>query len=245
MKKMVEYFGITLDEDKLPVHIGIILDGNRRWARARGLPPMEGHRKGIENLERIVKFVKKIGVKILSVYAFSTENWKRSPEEINFLMDIVDKYFRDNLKDFKEKGIRVVHSGRKNKLPFPTKRAILTAVRQTKNNNEFIFNICFNYGGRQEIIDGIKKLFLEVSKNRFNIKKLNEKNFSMFLYNPELPEPDLIIRTSGEVRTSNFLLWESAYSEWYFTKTYWPDFNEKELVKAIKDYQQRERRFGK
>lgn len=242
---MVKYFDIEIDENRIPLHIGIILDGNRRWARARGLPPMEGHRKGIENLEHIVKFIKKIGVKILSVYAFSTENWKRSPEEINFLMDIVDKYFRNNLDDFKSEGIKVVHSGRKTRLPSPTRQAINTAVRQTKNNTEFIFNICFNYGGRQEIIDGIKKLYKDISKKRFNIKRLNEQNFSRFLYNPELPDPDLIIRTSGEIRTSNFLLWESAYSEWYFTKIYWPDFNEKELIKAIKDYQSRERRFGK
>lgn len=242
---MKEYFGIKIDETNLPSHIGIILDGNRRWAKARNLPPMEGHRKGIENLRKIVNFVQQLGVKILSVYAFSTENWKRSPSEISFLMDAVNKYFRDNLIELKNQGIKIVHSGRKNKIPPATRNAINNAVKFTKENNKFIFNICFNYGGRQEIIDGIKKIFKEVSKNRFNIKTLNENNFSKFLYAPELSEPDLIIRTSGELRTSNFLLWQSAYSEWYFTKIYWPDFNEKALILAIKDYQTRERRFGK
>ncbi len=242
---MKNYFNISIDEKKIPTHIGIILDGNRRWARKRGLPPMEGHRAGAENLDKIIKFSKKIGIKILSVYAFSTENWKRSPAEVNFLMNLLVEYFKTKLNFFQENKIKIVHSGRFNKLPSPAKIAIQNAVKKTKKNDEFIFNVCFNYGGRAEILDAIRKIYRDIKKKKFSIRKLNEKSFYQFLYHPEIPDPDLIIRTSGEIRTSNFLLWQSAYSEWYFTKTLWPDFDEKELIKAIKDYQKRNRRFGK
>ncbi len=242
---MVKFYNIELDEKRMPFHIAIILDGNRRWAKERKLQPMEGHKAGVKNLENILRFSKKIGIKILTVYAFSNENWKRSPQEVNFLMDLVDKYFRDNLEEYKDSGIRVVHSGRKSKLSDLTRREIFTAIKETRHNSDFIFNICFNYGGRQEIIDGIKRLAKDILSSNITIRNINEKRFSQYLYNPDLPDPDLIIRTSGEKRVSNFLLWQSAYSEWYFTDTYWPDFNERSLIMAIKDYQTRERRFGK
>jgi len=237
MKKI----NLKIDKNKLPVHIGIILDGNRRWAKLRSLPPMQGHKKGIENIKRILKFAKEIGIKIVSLYVFSTENWKRSKEEVSFLMNAVKNFFNENIKEFKKNGIKILHSGRTENIPTQTLKVIKKAVKITEKNNDFIVNICFNYGGRQEIIDGIKKLY----QQKFDINSLNEENFSKFLYQPELPFPDLIIRTSGEIRTSNFLLWESAYSEWFFTKTFWPDFSENDLLKAIKNYQKRERRFGK
>lgn len=242
---MKNYFDISIDENNIPAHIGIILDGNRRWAKQRGLPPMKGHKAGAENLGKIIKFSKKTGVKILSVYAFSTENWKRSIKEVNFLMNLLLEHFKINLKLFQKNKIKIVHSGRWSKIPSPIKTAIINTVKKTKNNDEFIFNVCFNYGGRSEIIDAVKKMYKTIKRKKFTIKKLNEKTFSQFLYHPEIPEPELIIRTSGEIRTSNFLLWESAYSEWHFSKKFWPDFDEKELIKSIKDYQERKRRFGK
>ncbi|MBN1899088.1 MAG: di-trans,poly-cis-decaprenylcistransferase [Spirochaetes bacterium] len=236
---------MTLDKKRIPAHIAIILDGNRRWARKKGFPPMEGHRRGMENVERIVKFSKEIGIKAISVYAFSTENWERAKDEIKFIMDMVDRYFNKNYKKLKEQGIRIIHSGRMRNLTSSTRRAIRFAVKETKMNYDIIFNICFNYGGQQEIIDGIKKMNVAIKKKKFSLARLNEKTFKQFMYNPELPDPDLVIRTSGEVRTSNFLLWESAYSEWYFSPLNWPDFKEKDLVLAIKEYQSRERRWGK
>ncbi len=228
----------------LPNHIAIIMDGNRRWAKKRNLPAKLGHSQGCNALEKIVKYCNKIGIKELTVYAFSTENWKRSKEEVDALMDLLKKYINDFDNKYKEDNIRIKSLGDITKLRDDLRLGIINAQEKTKNNTGLLFNIAINYGGREEIVNAVKNIAKEVEEDKINIEDINESNFSNYLYTHESKDVDLLIRTSGEIRISNFLLWKIAYAEMYFVDVNWPDFDEKELDKAIIEYQKRTRKFG-
>lgn len=224
-------------EKIIPQHIAIIMDGNGRWAKKRGLARSFGHVEGAKALRRIIEYLPKIGVKYLTVYAFSTENWNRSKEEVSTLMSLFLKYIKNERKSMIKNGIRFYVSGRKNNVSQNLLSEIEKLQEETKNNERLTLNIAFNYGGRAEIIDAVNKIIETDEKN------IDEKIFSKYLYN-SFPDPDLVIRTSGECRISNFLLWQIAYSELYITDILWPDFDEKEIDKAIESYSKRDRRFG-
>jgi undecaprenyl diphosphate synthase len=224
----------------IPHHIGIIIDGNRRWARERRLPTLVGHTKGIANIKKIVVYAQKLGIKILTSYAFSTENWKRPKKEVNYLMKLFEKFIDKNIQEFHQKGIRLRHLGQARGLPPSLQKKIKQAIDLTKKNQKMIFQVALNYGGRDEI----KRTIQKIINKRVKLKKITDDLIAKNLDTTGLPDPDLIIRTSGEQRLSGFLLWQSAYAELYFPKIYWPDFNEKELDKAILDYCQRQRRHG-
>lgn len=229
--------------ENVPNHVAIIMDGNGRWAQNRGLKRTKGHQKGAEVLKKISEYVYDKKIKILSVFAFSTENWKRDEEEIDYLMDLFIKAFKDNFNMIKKKGVKVVFSGVKDKL---SKKVIDTMDKmqiETKDNKNGIFNICLNYGGQDEIVEATKKISALVKDNKIDIKDIDKQLFSKNLFN-DLPPIDLLIRTSGEYRISNFMLWQMAYAELYFTDTLWPDFNEEEFDKALDAFNKRERRFG-
>lgn len=220
----------------IPNHIAIIMDGNGRWAKGKNRPRVFGHKAGADALRKIVKYCGNIGVKYLTVYAFSTENWKRSQEEVNALMTLFKTYINSEKKMLLENKVRFMVSGREKGVSESLLKSIRELEKETSKDYKMTLNIAFNYGGRAEIIDAIKKA-KELGE------EITEENFSKFLYN-DIPDPELIIRTSGEFRISNFLLWQLAYSEIYITDVYWPDFDEKELDKAIESYNKRERRFG-
>lgn len=220
----------------IPNHIAIIMDGNGRWAKEKNRPRVFGHKAGADTLRKIVKYCGNIGVKYLTVYAFSTENWKRSQEEVNALMTLFKTYINSEKKILLENKVRFIVSGREEGVSESLLKAIRELEKETSKDYKMTLNIAFNYGGRAEIIDAMKKA-------REMGEEITEENFSKFLYN-DIPDPELIIRTSGEFRISNFLLWQLAYSEIYITDVYWPDFDEKELDKAIESYNKRERRFG-
>lgn len=224
-------------------HIAIIMDGNGRWAQKRGLKRTEGHKKGADALKKISECIYDKGVKVLSVFAFSTENWKRDKEEVDYLMDLFLKAFKRNFDAVKKKGVKVVFSGVKTHLNDKVLNAMDKMMNETKNNSNGIFNICLNYGGKDEIVEATKKIADEVKNNKLDISDIDEDMFNKYLFN-DLPPIDLLIRTSGEYRVSNFMLWQMAYSELYFTDTYWPDFDEEELDKAIDSFNNRDRRFG-
>lgn len=228
---------------KIPNHVAIILDGNGRWAKKRGLKRSLGHKAGYENLKSLSDYIFKKGVKILSVFAFSTENFKRSKEEVDYLMNLIVKHFKKEAIKFKENNIKVLISGRKEKLNQDVLGAIEYIQNETKNNTGGILNICLNYGGQEEIIDASKKIAIDYKEGNLNLDELNKKTFYKYLYN-DLEPIDFLIRTSGEERISNFMLYSLAYSELYFTKTYFPDFKEEEFDKALLEYQTRDRRFG-
>lgn len=220
----------------IPKHIAIIMDGNGRWAKSKNRPRVFGHKAGADTLRKIVKYCGNLGVEYLTVYAFSTENWKRSQEEVSALMTLFKTYINSEKKTLLENKVRFMVSGRKEGVSKNLLDAIKKLEDETSKDYKMTLNIAFNYGGRAEIIDAIKKA------KELN-EEITEENFSKFLYN-DIPDPELIIRTSGEFRISNFLLWQLAYSEIYITDVYWPDFNEEELDKAIYSYNKRERRFG-
>ncbi len=234
----MKYFGIKLDENKLPKHVGIIMDGNGRWAKKRGLPRIFGHRAGVKTVKKIVETAAKIGIKCLSLYAFSTENWRRPQKEIQTLFNLLRQYVKKEEKNLMKNNIKLLVSGDISKIDKKTSSALQNLVDKLKNNTGLIVNLCINYGGRQEIVSAVNKIISA------GIKSVDEKKFEEFLYTKDLPELDLLIRTSGEQRISNFMLWQIAYTELYFTKTLWPDFTPEEFVLAIKDFQSRERRFG-
>ncbi len=224
-------------EKQVPNHIAIIMDGNGRWAKKRGLPRTFGHKEGAAALRKIITHAAKLGIKYLTVYAFSTENWKRSQEEVSALMFLFKSYIKNEEKNIMENNIRFMVSGRRENVSDSLLEAIDKLQEKSKNNSGLTFNIAFNYGGRAEIIDAVNKI-LKSGKT-----SIDEVEFSKYLYN-DIPDPELLIRTSGELRISNFLLWQIAYSEIYITDTLWPDFDEKELDKAIESYEKRDRRFG-
>lgn len=236
---MPEQEKIDLPE-RIPLHVAIIMDGNGRWALSRGLPRLAGHRAGTENLRRIIKASVEFGVKYLTIYAFSTENWGRPSEEVEGLMRIVEDVIDRELEELHDQGVQLRHIGRLDRIEEHLCEKVLYAVDYTKSNNRLIMNIAFNYGGRDEIICAIQKII----EDGISPQAVTEELVSNHLFTAGVPDPDLIIRTSGELRGSNFLIWQGAYAEWYFTPTYWPDFGKEELRKAIDEFQQRERRYG-
>ena len=227
-----------LDLGRVPAHIAIIMDGNGRWATKRGLPRNMGHKAGCENLKKIVEFIYELGIKYATFFTFSTENWKRPQEEIDGIFNVVRDYLDEDGDEFVEKGAKIVVSGDYTKLPQDLVDAINRIIEKTKNCDKFVLNLAINYGGRDEILMGVNKA-IQAGK-----ELQNQQDFAKLLYNSDIPNPDFVIRTSGEMRVSNFMLWQMAYSEFYFTKVYWPSFTEKDLQKALIDYQQRKRRFG-
>lgn len=233
-----------IDKNNLPKHIAIIMDGNRRWAKAKGLSTKEGHKAGADTLENISKFCNNIGIKYLSVYAFSTENWKRSKEEVSALMAILRMHIDSFLKEKDKQNIRIKLAGNIDGLSKSLKNSIIKAVETTKNNTGLTLNIAFNYGGRPEIVKAMKEIASEVKENKINIEDIDEELISNHLYTAGQPDPDLLIRTSRELRTSNFLPWQLVYTEFYFPEKHWPEFTEEDLLDAIRVYQKRNRRFG-
>jgi len=221
---------------KVPKHIAVIMDGNGRWARKRMMPRIYGHREGVKRVKEIVRACGEMGVEYLTLFTFSRENWKRPEKEVKELMQLLSKLLREEEKELMENNVRFKMIGRLEELPLDVVSGVKHLEDVTSHNTGLTLVLAINYGGRAEIIDAVKKI-----KKK---DEVTEENFKKFLYFPELPEPDLLIRTGGELRISNFLLWEIAYTELYFTKTLWPDFTKKELIKAIKDYSKRERRFG-
>lgn len=227
----------------LPEHVAIIMDGNRRWAKKNNLSTPQGQKEGAENLKRIAKFANKIGIKHLTVYAFSTENWKRSQEEVGAIMKLLKFYLLDFF-NWSDENIKINVLGRIAELPKDLKDQIHKIEEKTKNNTGLVLNICFNYGGRDEIVTATKNIAQKVLDGELKIEDINEKLFSNYLYTANQPDPDLLIRTSGEERISNFLPWQISYSEFVFTDKFWPEYNEQEFLNSIQIYQKRTRRFG-
>jgi len=221
-------------------HLAIILDGNRRWAREKGLPTFEGHRVGYERIKDVCRWCLKRNIEILTVYAFSTENWNRSKEEVKYLMFLLNKAFSEDAEELNKLGIKVNIMGSRDRISPKIKKNIEKIQEKTKNNKKMVLNICFNYGGRLEIVEAVKDIIREGIKP----EKVTEELISKHIWFKGQPDPDLIVRTSGEQRLSGFLTWTSVYSELYFPRCYWPDFNEKELDKTIKEFERRNRRFG-
>ncbi|MFN2104628.1 MAG: polyprenyl diphosphate synthase [Candidatus Promineifilaceae bacterium] len=224
----------------VPTHVAIIMDGNGRWARSRGLPRQAGHRAGAENLRRIVRACVEFGVKILTIYAFSTENWGRPESEIRGLMRIFARVLDQELDELNRQGVCLHHLGDLSGINPTLQKKVQNALEVTKNNDRLILNVAFNYGGRAEIIHAVQQMLADGIKP----EELNDELFSSYLFTAGLPDPDLVIRTSGELRISNFLIWQAAYAEYYPTPAYWPDFGREELYEAIVAYNQRDRRFG-
>lgn len=234
----------SIDKGRLPVHIAIIMDGNGRWAKKRNLPRALGHRAGVESIREIVRASSELGIKVLTLYAFSTENWKRPAEEVNILMNLLVEYLRKEVKELHEKNVQIKSIGDASKLPQICQEELEKAIKTTSKNSGLILNLALNYGGRAEITDAIRKIGLSIKEGRLRVEDINENVVSKSLWTCGLPDPDMIIRPSGELRLSNFLLWQSAYSELWFSDINWPDFNREYLYKAIIDYQKRDRRFG-
>ena len=230
--------------DSLPTHIAIIMDGNRRWAKSKGKPVAMGHKEGSKTLEKIVRYANKIGIKYLTVYAFSTENWKRAEEEVGTLMLLLQGYLEDYSKRADSENIKVQFLGDTTAFKPKMQKGIKDCIERTKNNTGITFNIALNYGGRAEIIKAVKEIAQDVNNNKIEIDDIDEELISNKLYTAGQPDPDLLIRTSGEIRLSNFLPWQLVYSEFLFVEKYWPDFNEQDLDKAIAEYQRRTRKFG-
>jgi len=226
--------------DRIPAHIGIIMDGNGRWALARGLPRMAGHRAGTENLRRIIEACIEFGIKYLTIYAFSTENWGRPTEEVQGLMRIFENVIDNELQELNDQGVRLRHIGRLDRLSPSFRKKVLEAVELTRDNDRLTLNVAFNYGGRDEIVCAIQAMLRDGVK----AEDVSDSLVSQYLFTAGVPDPDMIIRTSGELRGSNFLIWQGAYSEWYFPSAYWPDFDRNELLRAIEEFSQRERRYG-
>jgi undecaprenyl diphosphate synthase len=229
-----------IDPKRIPTHVAIIMDGNGRWAKKKSLPRIEGHRMGSEVIEPLMDTALSIGIKIVSLYAFSTENWARPKSEIEGLWSLLEYFFKSKIEKIKKKGIRIIHSGSLKNLPPTSRKIISSAIEETNKNRNVILNFCLNYGGRQEIVYAVNN-WLEKKRTG---EKLTVDKLDKYLYTSELPDVDLMIRTSGEFRISNFLLWQSAYAELVFLEVLWPDFKPYHLYKAIYEYQKRERRFG-
>jgi len=234
----------VLDKNNLPKHVAIIMDGNGRWAKQRGLARTVGHKEGISRLKEIVKAASDLGIKVVTFFAFSTENWCRPKKEVDMLMRYLDNFLTRQEKELMKNNIRFLVIGQDEPLPKPLLLKIKALEEKTKNNTGLTVVLALNYGARQEIVEAVKKISQAVIKNELKIEDLDMNRFSQYLYTAGLPDPDLLIRTSGEMRLSNFLLWQISYTELYFPKKYWPDFSPKDLEKAIKIYQKRQRRFG-
>ncbi|MGN0929097.1 MAG: isoprenyl transferase [Alphaproteobacteria bacterium] len=233
------------DNLKIPQHIAIIMDGNGRWAKSKGLPRTVGHTNGAKAMQRVVEACKKFGVKILTVYAFSTENWNRPKEEVDFLMDLFAKYLKNQSKKLVENKIRFRVLGDKSRFSKDIQESMIKLENETRDFDEFYLNVAMNYGGRAEIVKAVKEIADEVKSGNLDINSIDEKVFENHIYTAGQPSPDLIIRTSGEQRLSGFLLWQCSYSELYFPKTNFPDFDEEQIKLAIEEYTKRDRRYGK
>ncbi|HOY08786.1 MAG TPA: isoprenyl transferase [Candidatus Omnitrophota bacterium] len=232
------------DKDNLPRHIAIIMDGNGRWAKSKNLPRFRGHLEGVKRIEEISSAANDLGIEVLTIFAFSTENWHRPKKEVSMLINMLSTVLTKRLNGLVEGNIRLRFMGKREGIPSAVLKTVDRAIEKTKRNSGLILNLAFNYGARQEIVDALKHLVTEVQKGRLAVADLDESRISRTLYTFDLPDPDLLIRTSGEQRISNFLLWQLSYSELYFTNVFWPDFTKKELEKALREFQKRERRFG-
>jgi undecaprenyl diphosphate synthase len=231
---------LSISPDRIPRHVAIIMDGNGRWAISRGLPRLAGHRAGTENLRRVIRSTVEFGIKYLTIYAFSTENWGRPPEEVQGLMRILEDVIDRELNELNKEGVQLRHIGRLERLAPTLQEKVMEAVELTKNNERLIMNIAFNYGGRDEIVQAIQRII----KDRVPAQEVTDELVGQYLYTAGVPDPDLIIRTSGELRVSNFLIWQAAYSEWYITPTFWPDFDKEEYRRALEAFANRDRRYG-
>ncbi len=226
---------------RIPRHIAIIMDGNGRWARARGQPRLAGHRAGTRNIRRVLRACASCGVEVLTIYAFSTENWGRPSAEVRGLMRLLEQALTEQLAELHAEGVQIRHSGSLERVSESLSKAIQEALELTKDNQRIILNVAFNYGGRAEIMNAVRRIIAD----GVAAEEVNEDLFTRYLHTAGLPDPDLIIRTAGEMRLSNFLIWQGAYAEYYSTPTYWPDFDQEELRKALEAYAARERRFGR
>ena len=233
-----------IKSQQLPSHVAIIMDGNGRWAQKRSLPRIAGHHEGMKVVRKITKLASGLGVKALTVYAFSTENWKRPKREVDFLMKLPEEFLSTFLPELVEENVRVTMMGYKDKLPEHTQKAVEKAMKETEGNTGLILNFALNYGSRAEIMDAVKHLIEDSENGKIDKDSIDEELFSSYLMSPSLEDPDLLIRTSGEIRLSNFMLWQLAYSEFWFTDVLWPDFGEEHFVEAIEVFQNRQRRFG-
>jgi undecaprenyl diphosphate synthase len=244
LRKKTKENTYNLDMDAIPQHIAIIMDGNGRWAKAKGLPRVAGHKAGAENVRTIVKECSRLGVKTLTLYTFSTENWKRPKEEVNALMKLLVDYLKNEFKELQDNNVVIKSIGNIDDLPKECRVELNKSYENTKNNTGLVLNLALNYGGRDEIVQAFKKIIDDVNKGNILLSQVSENTISENLFTKELKDPDIILRTGGEQRLSNFLLWQCAYSEFWYTDKKWPDFNEAELHKAIYDFQNRDRRFG-
>ncbi|MGA7678206.1 MAG: polyprenyl diphosphate synthase [Dehalococcoidia bacterium] len=224
----------------LPQHVAIIMDGNGRWAKERGLPRLAGHRQGVNTAQKVVEIFMEYEIPYLTLYGFSTENWNRPKREIDGIFKILEDRLDEGIKFAQENGIRIRHLGKPDGLPFRLQERVKRAIELTRNNKRVTLSLAFNYGGRDEIVEAVRRLIVD----GISPPQINEKVFRQYLYTTDIPDPDLIIRTGGEMRLSNFLIWQSAYAESYFTPALWPDFDKEEIDKAITSYSQRQRRFG-
>lgn len=235
---------ISIDLNNIPKHIAIIMDGNGRWAKSKGLPRTMGHKAGVETIRNIVKECSAIGVKYLTLYAFSTENWKRPKDEVNALMELLVTYLRQEFEELNSNNVIINNIGDVSMLPKRCREELDSAYEKTKNNTGLTLNLALNYGGRKEILDAINGIVTDINGGRLQCTNVTESILERYLYTKEMPDPDIIIRPSGEQRLSNFLLWQCAYSEFWYSNINWPDFTKEDLHKAIWDYQHRDRRFG-
>ncbi|SIS37540.1 isoprenyl transferase [Salimicrobium flavidum] len=233
-----------IDKENIPKHIAIIMDGNGRWAKEKGLPRIAGHKEGMDVVKKVVRHASDLGIHVLTLYAFSTENWKRPKKEVDFLMKLPVDFLQTYLPELIEKNVRVQTIGTKDLLPKHTQSAVDEAISRTENNTGMVLNFALNYGSRHELVEVTKHLAAKVEQGEISSQDITEEMFEKNLYTSHLREPDLLIRTSGEQRLSNFLLWQLAYAEFWFTEVYWPSFNEETLEQAIVNYQNRKRRYG-
>lgn len=233
-----------LNKEKIPVHLAIIMDGNGRWAQKRLLNRVIGHEKGMTAVRRTVQLCSKLGISYLTLYAFSNENWNRPSREVSALMKLLERYLLKELPQMMENSIRLNAIGRLDLLPAAAQKTLQKCIKKTENNKGMVLNLALSYGGRAEIIDAVKQMAHDIEEGKVKAEDITEDRLASYLYTAGMPDPDFLIRTSGELRVSNFLLWQIAYSEIYVTETLWPDFAEEDLITALLDYQKRERRFG-
>ena len=236
---------LKLDPDLLPKHVAVIMDGNGRWAEARGLPRIAGHREGIKSVREVIRLCLELGIKVLTIYAFSQENWNRPATEIDALMGLLEHYLSTERNKLIEQGVRFRTIGRTESLPTSALQWVRAAEQETAHLDKLQLTVALSYGGRSEIVDAVRGLVRDAQDGKFQPEDIDETVVQQFLYTHDLPDPDLLIRTSGETRISNFLLWQLAYTELYFTPTLWPDFRRRELLLALLEFQRRERRFGR
>lgn len=236
---------MKIDPEKLPYHVAIIMDGNGRWAKKKLMNRVFGHEKGAETVREIITACRELEIRILTLYAFSTENWSRPEKEVNTLMKLLKKFVQSETDELHDKGIKLNVIGQKERLPIDVQEELDLAISKTKDNTEMILNLALSYGAREEITRAVRKIAYKIKQGEVLIEDINEEMVSKYFYTAGMPDPDLLIRTSGEMRISNFLLWQIAYSELYISETLWPDFTRDEFINILRDYQKRDRRFGK